>query len=93
MIVVELQKLFRRPRTWATLVLLDLLPTVVAALGHQSDRTGAGGVGLCGALRCRRGSSECGEHGKSEESQDSQTHGGPPCTSILRSFRSICTVI
>ena len=32
MIVVEIQKLFRRPRTWATLILLDALPTLVAIL-------------------------------------------------------------
>ncbi|HEX8082249.1 MAG TPA: ABC transporter permease [Jatrophihabitans sp.] len=32
MIRVELLKLFRRPRTWMTIVLLDTLPTIVAIL-------------------------------------------------------------
>ena len=32
MIRVELLKLFRRPRTWMTIVLLDALPTIVAIL-------------------------------------------------------------
>ncbi|MEO8889500.1 MAG: ABC transporter permease [Jatrophihabitantaceae bacterium] len=32
MIAVELRKLARRPRTWMTLLLLDLLPTIVAVL-------------------------------------------------------------
>jgi ABC-2 type transport system permease protein len=32
MIGVELRKLARRPRTWAAIVLLDLLPTIVAIL-------------------------------------------------------------
>jgi ABC-2 type transport system permease protein len=31
-IAVEIGKLFRRPRTWATLLLLDALPTLVAVL-------------------------------------------------------------
>ena len=32
MIAVELRKLARRPRTWVTIGLLNLLPTVVAIL-------------------------------------------------------------
>lgn len=32
MIAVEMRKMFRRPRTWATLILLDALPTLVAIL-------------------------------------------------------------
>ncbi|PZS31892.1 MAG: ABC transporter permease [Pseudonocardiales bacterium] len=45
MIAVELRKLARRPRTWATLLLLDLLPTVVAvllAVTHLGPRPGQG---------------------------------------------------
>jgi ABC-2 type transport system permease protein len=44
-IAVELRKLARRPRTWATLLLLNLLPTVVAvllALTHLGPRPGQG---------------------------------------------------
>ena len=37
MIAVELRKMFRRPRTWATLVLLDALPTLVAILLATTD--------------------------------------------------------
>ena len=32
MIVVELRKMLRRPRTWVTIILLDALPTLVAVL-------------------------------------------------------------
>lgn len=45
MIAVELRKLIRRPRTWATLLLLDLLPTLVAVLlsiTHLGPRPGQG---------------------------------------------------
>jgi ABC-2 type transport system permease protein len=44
-IAVELRKLARRPRTWATLLLLNLLPTVVAvlvAVTHLGPRPGQG---------------------------------------------------
>jgi len=37
MIAVELRKMFRRPRTWATLFLLDALPTLVAILLATTD--------------------------------------------------------
>ena len=37
MIAVELRKMFRRPRTWATLLLLDALPTLVAILLATTD--------------------------------------------------------
>ncbi len=50
---VELQKLFRRPRTWVTLVLLDLLPTVVAVLlatTHLGPRPGQGPAFLSAVL-------------------------------------------
>ncbi len=53
MIQVELQKLFRRPRTWATLLLLDLLPTVVAVLlatTHLGPRPGQGPAFLSAVL-------------------------------------------
>src|SRR5262249_29558251 len=43
MILIELRKLFRRPRTWLTIALLDLLPTVVAilvAITHVGPRPG-----------------------------------------------------
>ena len=45
MITVELVKLFRRPRTWAALILLDALPILVAVLvaeTHVSPRPGQG---------------------------------------------------
>jgi ABC-2 type transport system permease protein len=50
---VELQKLFRRPRTWATLFLLDLLPTIVAVLlatTHLGPRPGQGPAFLSAVL-------------------------------------------
>jgi len=53
MIAVELKKLFRRPRTWATLLLLDLLPTVVAVLlatTHLGPRPGQGPAFLSAVL-------------------------------------------
>src|ERR1700761_2393564 len=52
-ILVELQKLFRRPRTWATLLLLDLLPTIVAVLlstTHLGPRPGQGPAFLSAVL-------------------------------------------
>ena len=53
MIRLELAKLFRRPRTWMTLVLLDLLPTVVAVLlatTHVGPRPGQGPAFLSAVL-------------------------------------------
>jgi len=53
MIRVELQKLFRRPRTWAALFLLDLLPTIVAVLlatTHLAPRPGTGPAFLSAVL-------------------------------------------
>ncbi|MDQ1689977.1 MAG: type transport system permease protein, partial [Pseudonocardiales bacterium] len=53
MIGVELSKLFRRPRTWLTLVLLDALPTVVAILlatTHLGPRPGQGPAFLSAVL-------------------------------------------
>ena len=53
MIAVELRKLARRPRTWATLFLLDLLPTVVAvllAVTHLGPRPGQGPAFLSAVL-------------------------------------------
>jgi ABC-2 type transport system permease protein len=50
---VELRKLARRPRTWATLLLLDLLPTVVAvllAVTHLGPRPGQGPAFLSAVL-------------------------------------------
>jgi ABC-2 type transport system permease protein len=50
---VELTKLFRRPRTWVTLFLLDLLPTVVAVLlatTHVGPRPGQGPAFLSAVL-------------------------------------------
>jgi ABC-2 type transport system permease protein len=52
-IAVELRKLARRPRTWATLFLLDLLPTVVAvllAVTHLGPRPGQGPAFLSAVL-------------------------------------------
>ncbi|MGI8759973.1 MAG: ABC transporter permease [Jatrophihabitantaceae bacterium] len=53
MIGVELRKLARRPRIWATLLLLDLLPTVVAvllAVTHLGPRPGQGPAFLSAVL-------------------------------------------
>jgi ABC-2 type transport system permease protein len=53
MIGVELSKLFRRPQTWLTLVLLDALPTVVAILlatTHLGPRPGQGPAFLSAVL-------------------------------------------
>jgi ABC-2 type transport system permease protein len=52
-IAVELRKLVRRPRTWATLLLLNLLPTVVAvllAVTHLGPRPGQGPAFLSAVL-------------------------------------------
>lgn len=53
MIGVELVKLFRRPRTWAALVLLDSLPALVAILlatTHVGPRPGQGPAFLSAVL-------------------------------------------
>lgn len=53
MIAVELRKLLRRPRTWATILLLDSLPTLVAVLLAFTDlapRPGEGPVFLSAVL-------------------------------------------
>lgn len=53
MIAIEIRKLFRRPRTWLTIVLLDALPTVVAilvAITHVGPRPGAGPAFLSAVL-------------------------------------------
>ncbi len=53
MIGIELRKLFRRPRTWLTIALLDLLPTVVAiliAVTHVGPRPGQGPAFLSAVL-------------------------------------------
>jgi len=53
MIVVEIRKLFRRPRTWFTIGLLDLLPTIVAvllAITHIGPRPGEGPAFLSAVL-------------------------------------------
>lgn len=53
MIAVELSKLLRRPRTWLTLALLDLLPTLVAvlvAITHVGPRPGQGPAFLSAVL-------------------------------------------
>jgi ABC-2 type transport system permease protein len=50
---VELSKLARRPRTWATLLLLDALPTIVAILlaaTHLGPRPGQGPAFLSAVL-------------------------------------------
>jgi ABC-2 type transport system permease protein len=52
-IAVELLKLARRPRTWMTLLLLDLLPTIVAVLlsvTHIGPRPGQGPAFLSAVL-------------------------------------------
>jgi ABC-2 type transport system permease protein len=53
MIAVELSKLFRRPRTWMSLVLLDAFPTLVAillAITHAGPRPGQGPAFLAAVL-------------------------------------------
>lgn len=53
MIAIEIRKLFRRPRTWLTIVLLDALPTVVAvllAVTHLGPRPGQGPAFLSAVL-------------------------------------------
>lgn len=53
MIVIEIRKLFRRPRTWLTIGLLDALPTVVAillAITHLGPRPGEGPAFLSAVL-------------------------------------------
>jgi ABC-2 type transport system permease protein len=53
MIAVELRKLFRRPRTWVTILLLDALPTIVAvllAVTHVGPRPGEGPAFLSAVL-------------------------------------------
>lgn len=53
MILIELRKLFRRPRTWLTIALLDLLPTIVAillAVTHVGPRPGQGPAFLSAVL-------------------------------------------
>jgi ABC-2 type transport system permease protein len=52
-IVLEIRKLFRRPRTWLTIALLDTLPTVVAILlaaTHLGPRPGQGPAFLSAVL-------------------------------------------
>jgi ABC-2 type transport system permease protein len=53
MIAIELVKLFRRPRTWFSIVLLDALPTLVAvllAITHAGPRPGDGPAFLSAVL-------------------------------------------
>jgi len=53
MIGIEIRKLFRRPRTWLTIVLLDALPTLVAvllAITHLGPRPGQGPAFLSAVL-------------------------------------------
>ena len=53
MITVELRKLFRRPRTWAALFLLDALPSLVAILVFKTrlaPRPGQGPAFLSAVL-------------------------------------------
>ena len=53
MIAIEIRKLFRRPRTWLTLLLLDALPTLVAvllAVTHIGPRPGQGPAFLSAVL-------------------------------------------
>ena len=53
MIAIELRKLFRRPRTWLTIGLLDALPTLVAilvAITHVGPRPGQGPAFLSAVL-------------------------------------------
>ena len=54
MILVELRKMFRRPRTWATIAVLNSLPLVVAVLLQLTDlapRAGEGPPFLSAVLR------------------------------------------
>jgi len=54
MIIVELRKMFRRPRTWATIAVLNALPIVVAVLLVLTDlapRPGEGPPFLSAVLR------------------------------------------
>ena len=54
MIVVELRKMFRRPRTWATIAVLNALPILVAVLLQLTDlapRAGEGPPFLSAVLR------------------------------------------
>src|SRR4051812_35585867 len=54
MIVVELRKMFRRPRTWATIAVLNALPVLVAVLLVLTDlapRPGEGPPFLSAVLR------------------------------------------
>ena len=54
MIVVELRKMFRRPRTWATIGVLNALPILVAVLLLLTDlapRAGEGPPFLSAVLR------------------------------------------
>lgn len=54
MIVVELRKMFRRPRTWATIAVLNALPVLVAVLLVVTDlapRPGEGPPFLSAVLR------------------------------------------
>ncbi|HEY3632176.1 MAG TPA: ABC transporter permease [Jatrophihabitantaceae bacterium] len=54
MILIELRKLFRRPRTWLTITLLNALPTVVAillAITHAGPRPGQGPAFLSAVLQ------------------------------------------
>jgi ABC-2 type transport system permease protein len=53
MIGIEIYKLFRRPRTWLTIAMLDALPTVVAillAVTHLGPRPGTGPAFLSAVL-------------------------------------------
>jgi ABC-2 type transport system permease protein len=53
MIAIEIFKLFRRPRTWLTIALLDALPTLVAillAITHLGPRPGQGPAFLSAVL-------------------------------------------
>lgn len=53
MIAIELRKLFRRPRTWLTIGLLDALPVMVAillAVTHAAPRPGQGPAFLSAVL-------------------------------------------
>ncbi len=53
MIVVEIRKVLQRPRTWVTVLLLCLLPTLVAVLLAVTDigpRPGEGGPALLSAV-------------------------------------------
>ena len=53
MVAIEIFKLFRRPRTWLTIALLDALPTIVAillAITHLGPRPGQGPAFLSAVL-------------------------------------------